>query len=55
MLQSIKTNKQYENALAQAYALMQKDIEPGSKESEELEKLSVMIAEYERQHFPIKD
>jgi HTH-type transcriptional regulator / antitoxin HigA len=32
---------------------MQKDIKAGSKESDELEILVILIKEYENEHFPI--
>jgi HTH-type transcriptional regulator/antitoxin HigA len=53
MLKPIKNNQQYEDALARAYALMQKDIKPDSKTSDELEVLSILIKEYENEHFPV--
>ncbi len=53
MLKPIKNNEQYENALARTYALMQKDIKPDSRASDELEILSILIKEYELEHFPV--
>lgn len=53
MLKPIKNDRQYEEALARAYALMQKDIKPDSKESDELEVLSILIKEYENEYFPV--
>jgi HTH-type transcriptional regulator/antitoxin HigA len=53
MLKPIKNNQQYEDALARAYSLMQKDIKPDSKTSDELEVLSILIKEYENEHFPV--
>lgn len=53
MLKPIKNNQQYEDALAYAYVLMKKDIKPDSKESDELEVLSILIKEYENAHFPV--
>lgn len=53
MLRPIKNNGQYEDALARTYTLMQKKNTPGSKESDELEILSILIKEYEQQHFPV--
>ncbi|GAA0535554.1 helix-turn-helix domain-containing protein [Chitinophaga japonensis] len=53
MLKPIKNNQQYEDALARTYALMQKDIIPDSKESDELEILSILIKEYENEHYPV--
>lgn len=53
MLKLIRNSKQYEESLARAYALMQKDLKPDSKESDELEVLSLLIKEYENEHFPV--
>lgn len=53
MLKPIKNNQQYEDALARAYTLMQKDLKVDSKESDELEILSILIKEYENEHYPI--
>lgn len=53
MLKPIKNNKQYEAELARVYALMQKDLKPDSKESEEVEVLSIFIKAYESVQFPI--
>ena len=53
MLKPIKNNTQYENTLARVYALMQKDIKPNSKESDELEILSILVKEYENEHYPV--
>ena len=53
MLKPIKNNQQYEDALARAYTLMQKDTKPDSKTSDELEVLSILIKEYENEHFPV--
>lgn len=54
MLKPIKNSQQYENALARAYALMQKNIKPDSKESDELEILSILIKEYENERYPVQ-
>lgn len=53
MLKPIKNNQQYENALNRAYTLMQKNIQPDSKESDELEILSILVKEYENEHYPV--
>lgn len=53
MLKPIKNNRQYEDALARVYTLMQKDLRPDSKDSDELEILSILIKEYENKHFPM--
>lgn len=53
MLKPIKNSAQYEDALARVYDLMQMDIEPESKESDELEILSILVKEYEVEHYPV--
>ena len=53
MLKPIKTEEQYNEALAQVYELMQKDIKPDSAQSDELEILSILIREFEAEHYPI--
>src|SRR6266498_2157819 len=53
MLKPIKTKKDYEAALERAYELMQKDLKQGSRLSDELEILAVLIEAYEDKHYPI--
>lgn len=53
MLRPIKNEKQYEDVLTRVYMLMQKDIQPDSEESDELEVLSILVKEYENEHYPI--
>lgn len=53
MLKPIKNSQQYEDVLTRAYELLQKNIKPDSKESDELEILSILIKEYENEHYPI--
>lgn len=53
MLKPIKNKKQYEESLARTYSLLQKNIKAGSKESDELEILSILIKEYENVHLPV--
>lgn len=53
MLKPIKNNDQYEDALARVYAFMQTDVKPDSKESDELEVLSILVKEYELDHYPV--
>lgn len=53
MLKPIKTEKEYDNALAHVYELMQTDIVEGSAISDELEILSLLIKEYELVHYPV--
>jgi HTH-type transcriptional regulator / antitoxin HigA len=52
-IKPIKTKKDYDDALGRAYELMQKDLKPGSRLSDELEILSVLIEGYEEKHYPI--
>jgi len=53
MLKPIKNKRQYEDALVRVYDLMQKNIKAESKDSDELEILSILIKEYELQHYPV--
>jgi HTH-type transcriptional regulator/antitoxin HigA len=53
MLKPIKTKKEYEAALLRVYGLMQKDLKSGSKLSDELEVLSMLVEAYEKKHYPI--
>jgi HTH-type transcriptional regulator/antitoxin HigA len=53
MLKPIKTEDQYSKALARVYELMQTDVLENSIESDELEVLSILVKEYETDHYPI--
>jgi HTH-type transcriptional regulator/antitoxin HigA len=53
MLKPVKNKKQYEEALARCYELMQKKLKPGSEESDEFEVLSLLVSKYEDKHYPI--
>ncbi len=53
MLKPIKTEAQYEAALERVFELMQLDLEPGTRAGDELEILSMLIKEYENQHYPV--
>lgn len=53
MIKPIKNNTQYEDSLARAYELMHKTLELGSEDSDELEVISILIKEYENEHFSI--
>ncbi|SEN61652.1 HTH-type transcriptional regulator / antitoxin HigA [bacterium A37T11] len=53
MLRPVKNDEQYEDALARVYQLMQKDLKPNSRKSDELEILSILIHEYEQVHYPV--
>lgn len=54
MLKPIKTDKQHDKYLERAYELMQMDLEPDSKESDELELLSILIEVYEKSKYQIE-
>jgi len=54
MLKPIKTSKEHDKYLARAYKLMQTELKPNSKESDELEVLSILIEAYEKTNFPIE-
>lgn len=53
MLKPIKTKKEYEAALSRVYELMQKKLKANSKQSNELEVLSILVETYENEHYPI--
>ncbi len=53
MLKPIKSNKEHAKYLARAYELMQKELKPNSKDSDELEVLSILIEAYEKENYPI--
>ena len=53
MLKPVKTNKEYNADLARVYELMQKELKAGSKLSDELEVLSILVEAYEKEHYPI--
>jgi len=53
MIKPIKNEQQYNEALESIYCLMQKDLEPNSMESDELEILSILVKEYEHAYYPV--
>ncbi|MDR0793871.1 MAG: hypothetical protein LBE82_11230 [Chitinophagaceae bacterium] len=53
MLKPIRSEEQYEDALSRIYSLMQKELEANSKASDELEILSILVKEYEGEHYPV--
>ncbi|MEO8402973.1 MAG: transcriptional regulator [Chitinophagaceae bacterium] len=53
MLKPIRTKKEYDTAVERVYNLMQKDLKKGSKLSDELEILSILVEAYERKHYPV--
>ena len=54
MLKVIKNEKEYEDALARVYALMQLDLVDDSPESDELDALALFVEAYENKHYPIE-
>ncbi|HEY7805385.1 MAG TPA: ImmA/IrrE family metallo-endopeptidase [Orrella sp.] len=48
----IKSEQEYEQAMARLSALMSRDLKPGSKDENELELLALVIGDYERQTVP---
>jgi len=53
MIKPIKNDKQYEKTLARIYSLMQEDIKTDSADSDELEILSILVKQYEQEHYPV--
>jgi HTH-type transcriptional regulator/antitoxin HigA len=53
MLNQIKSQDDCEIALERVYKLMQENITPNSKKSEELENLSILIKEFESKTFKL--
>ena len=53
MIKPIRTNKQHEEYLVRTYELIQTEVKPNSEESDELEVLSILIEQYEKEHYPI--
>jgi HTH-type transcriptional regulator/antitoxin HigA len=53
MLNQIKTQAEYDIALERVYKLMQENITPNSKESDELENLSLLIKEFESKAYKL--
>jgi len=54
MLKPIRSKQQLQTYLERAYLLMQMDLKPRSKESDELEVLSMLIEQYEKEKYPIE-
>ncbi len=54
MLNQIKTQAECDIALGRVYKLMQEKIAPNSKESEELENLSILIKEFENKAYKLE-
>jgi len=53
MIKPVKTYKEYKSALQKISQLMQKYLKPGSKLSDELEVLSILVEAYEKENYPI--
>ena len=53
MLNQIKTQAEYDIALELVHKLMQENITPNSKESDELENLSLLIKEFESKAYKL--
>ncbi len=53
MLKVIKNEREYEDALARVYDLMQLDLADNSPELDELETLSLFVEYYEDKYYPI--
>jgi HTH-type transcriptional regulator/antitoxin HigA len=53
MLKPIKNNKQYEKSLSRIYALLQKNVKANSVESDELEVLSILVKQFEQEHYAV--
>jgi len=53
MLKPIKTKRQYETALETIYNLLQKNLKSNSKDSDELEILSILVEKYEEKNCKI--
>ena len=53
MLNQIKTQDDCKIALERVYKLLQEKIAPNSKESEELENLSILIKEFENKAYKL--
>lgn len=54
MLKPIKSKEEHSIYLSRAYELMQLALSPNSKESDELEVISILIEAYENENFPIE-
>ena len=53
MLEVIKNEREYEDALERVFNLMQMNLADGSPELDELEALALFIEHYEDKHYPI--
>jgi HTH-type transcriptional regulator / antitoxin HigA len=53
LIKLIKNDAENDIALARIYELMQMDIEPNTPLGDELEILSLLVSDYEKQHFAV--
>lgn len=54
MIKPVKTKKDYEAALQRCYDLIQKqNLKPNTPGADELEILSILVENYERNHYPV--
>lgn len=53
LIKLIKTEADYEQALARIYELMQLELEPGTVLGDELEVMALLVKDYENQHYPM--
>jgi HTH-type transcriptional regulator/antitoxin HigA len=51
----LRSDEEYEAAVAEIDALLERDIVPGSEEDERLEFLSLLVEAYDDEHFPMGD
>jgi HTH-type transcriptional regulator/antitoxin HigA len=54
MIKIIKTDEQYNSALAEVEALLDSDPHPDTEAADKLELLTLLISEYEKKHFPVE-
>ena len=53
MLKPVKNNQNYEKTLTRIYLLMQKEVKPYIKDSDELEILSILVKDYENKLYSV--
>ncbi len=52
-IKPIRTEEQYDDALAQIYHLLQSAPRPGTPEGDEMEVLAILVEAYEAIHYPM--
>lgn len=55
MLKPIENSEEHSTYLARAYDLIQLELVPDSKESDELEAISILIEAYEKENFLMEE